>query len=234
MLLAVAQPLSTRLFAWTGHGTPEVEQASVSEGPVTPAGEAFAIWAPLFAGSLAHAGTDLLSRHDDDPVATAAGWWVNAAPAGNVLWSLNAQFRRLDAISVALIGGSAASALTAVVRADRGPETPARRSIRRYIAPLAGWLSAAAFANVETALNRPRVPSRSGATARAVGLIAVAAAAAGAVTASLEDGRPYAAAAGWGFTGIALKAVRERSRAVAVAVAALLGVLRLVAAVRSR
>jgi hypothetical protein len=229
LTLAIAQPLSTRMARWSGRGTPEIEQAAATAGPVTPADGAFVIWAPLFAGSLAYAAADLRAARDGDPVARAAGWWANATLAGNIAWSVNSQLRRLDALSVALIAASAASAITAVARAEARSDTPARRSTARLIAPLAGWLSVATFANVETAANRRYgPPERAAAIRRAVALVAAASTTASGTVIALRGSPGYALAAGWGLVGIAVKALRSRQRPVAGAAA--LGVLGLATA----
>jgi hypothetical protein len=218
LALAVAQPLSTQLAAWTGRGTPEVEQAAATEGPVTPAGGAFAIWAPLFAGSLAHAAAEAGRVRAGRPAAGAAGWWANAALAGNVAWSLNSQFRRLDEVSVALIFGSAAAATTAVALAERGRAGSAGSVLARSFGPLAGWLCVAAFANVETTLNLLQGrPGDDRAVRRAVPLIALASATGSAAAVAVRGNPLFVVTACWGLGGIALKALRHRQAPVAVA-----------------
>ncbi|MCO1657608.1 hypothetical protein [Pseudonocardia humida] len=219
LALAVAQPLSTRLARWTGRGTPEVEQAAATEGPVTPAGGAFVIWAPLFAGSLAHASAEAGRVRAGLPSAGAAGWWANAALAGNVAWSLNSQFRRLDEVSVALILGSAAAATTAAALAERGRAGPASTGLARSFGPLAGWLCVAGVANVETTLNLRRGRPRDAAAEerRAVLLVATASAIGSAATVAVRGNPLFTLAAGWGLGGIAVKALRHRRTPVAIA-----------------
>ncbi|WP_328307921.1 tryptophan-rich sensory protein [Actinomycetospora sp. NBC_00405] len=218
LALATAQPLSTRAARWTGRGRTEVEQATATEGPVTPAGWAFVIWAPLFAGSLAYAATDLRRERAGEETSGAAGWWANAALAGNVAWSLNAQFRRLDEVSVALILGSASAATTSVALAERDPRAGAGRATARYIGPLAGWLCVAAFANIETTRNLRRGrPEDRQATRSAVALVAAAATVGGAAAAVVRGHRGFALAACWGLTGIAVKALRHGQAPVATA-----------------
>lgn len=224
LALAGAQPVSTRMARWTGRGKTEIEQASATEGPVTPAGWAFVIWAPLFAGSLAYAATDLRRVHAGNAASGAAGWWANAALAGNVAWSLNSQFRRLDEVSVALILGSASAATASVARAERDPEGEAGAAASRYIGPLAGWLCVAGFANIETTRNLRRgCPEEEDAVRGAVRLVAAAATVGSAATVVVRGNPGFAVAACWGLTGIAVKALRD-GRA-PVATAAGLGVL---------
>lgn len=215
--LAAAQPLSTRLAQWSGRGTPEVEQAVATEGPVTPAGGAFVIWAPLFAGNLAYAAAEVGRVRAGDTLAGAAGWWANAALAGTVAWSLNSQFRRLDEVSVALILGSAGAATTAVALAERGRAGPSGRDLARSFGPLAGWLCVAGFANVETTLNLRRGrPQDDRAVRRAVSLIAAASTVGSAAAVAVRGNPLFALAACWGLGGIAVKALRRRQAPVVV------------------
>ncbi|MDD7917463.1 hypothetical protein [Actinomycetospora callitridis] len=218
LALATAQPMSTQMARWTGRGTTETEQATATEGPVTPVGWAFVIWTPLFAGSLAYAATDLRRVRAGEAVSGAAGWWANAALAGNVAWSLNSQFRRLDEVSVALILGSASAATVSVALAERDPEGAAGAAASRYIGPLAGWLCVAGFANVETTRNLRRGrPEGEDADRGAVRLVA-AAATVGSATAVVVRGNPgFAVAACWGLAGIAMKALRDGRAPVATA-----------------
>ena len=218
LALAAAQPLSTQMARWTGRGRAEIDQATESEGPVTPVEWAFVIWAPLFAGSLAYGATDLRRVRAGEAASGAAGWWANAALAGNVAWSLNSQFRRLDEVSVALILGSASAATASVALAERDPEGEAGRAASHYVGPLAGWLCVAGFANIETTRNLRRGrPVGEDAVRGAVRLVA-AAATVGSAAAVVVRGNPgFALAACWGLTGIAVKALRDGRAPVATA-----------------
>lgn len=221
VVLATAVPLSTQLARWTGRGTPEVEQATASEGPVTPAAGAFVIWAPLFAGNLIYAVSDLKGVRNGGGVSPGAGWLANAALAGNIAWSVNSQFRRLDEASVALIGGSLATSAAAVALAERRRDRPENRTLARCIGALAGWLSVATFANVETTLNLRRGhPDDEAATRRAAALVGVASVAASAICIGLRGNPAFALAAGWGLGGVALKARRRGQWPVASAATA--------------
>jgi hypothetical protein len=220
-VLATAVPLSTQLARWTGRGTPEVEQAAASEGPVTPAAGAFVIWAPLFVGDLVYAVSDLKGVRNGGGVSPSAGWLANAALAGNVMWSLNSQFRRLDEASVALIGASLATSTAAVALAERHAARPENRILARSIGALAGWLSVATFANIETTLIvRGDRLDDDAAVRRAAALVAVASAVASSIVVGLRGNPPFALAAGWGLGGVALKARRRHQWPVLGAAAA--------------
>ena len=83
--LATAQPMPTLMARWTGHGKTEIEQATATEGPVTPAGWAFVIWAPLFAGSLAYAARDLRAQIEASIVRAAVALPLAVNPVVTVV-----------------------------------------------------------------------------------------------------------------------------------------------------
>lgn len=224
--LAVVQAALPALPRLIRRASTEQEQARPPEGPLTPPPGAFAIWGPLFATSLAYPLVRL--RGADRRETGTADALVGLTFALNSLWSLNSQFRRLDALSVALIGAAATSATAAVERSTSAD--PADRARAALVGPLAGWLTVATAANLEVAGNVHRGrPRRAWETRRAAGLLAAASALLGLQARRNHGNLPFAAASGWGLAGILLKAGRERRTAVAVV--ALLGLTGLGASV---
>jgi tryptophan-rich sensory protein len=199
LALAAALPVATQVATLTGRGRAEVEQARAAEGPVTPASQAFVIWAPIFASLLGYGAQRLAAPSATrDPAAIAL---VRTALLGNILWSLNAQFRSLDQASVALITASAAPATAALARFEAlSPRNPGARLAANLIAPLAGWLSVATFANLDAT---QRLTGRTLLDPESTVAVATAATAAGAVAS--RGNILYAAAGGWGLAGIAYK-----------------------------
>lgn len=226
--LAAAQAALPVLPRLVRRASTEEEQARPPEGPLTPPPGAFAIWGPLFATSLAYLLVRLRGAARRETGMPDA--FVALTFALNSLWTLNSQFRRLDVLSVALIGVAATSATIAVERSTAAD--PADRARAALVGPLAGWLTVATAANVEAAANvhRGRL-RRAGETRRAVGLLAGASALLGVQARRNHGNLPFAAASGWGLAGILLKAGRERRAAVAAV--ALLGLAGLGTAVRS-
>jgi hypothetical protein len=188
---------------------------------VTPAAGAFVIWAPLFAGSLIYSGLAATPRYRRDPTLRMVGGLTAAVFAGNSVWSVNAQLRDLGWTSLGLIAASAGAAASATIIAERAePRTDGARLAGWTIAPLAGWLLVATFANAEAALNtRMERPGLREEEMRAMGLIAAASGCAAALAVATRGNLPFAGAAAWGLAGIAIKNSRERRKEVTAAAA---------------
>lgn len=214
VVLSAAQPLAAYISDLTGKGMRQADRAHMSDGPVTPADGTFAIWGPLFLGSLAWAGWSALPEHRGDPALRRIGWLACGTYASNIAWSIQAQLLGLGWPSLLFIGASAASANAAMVEAEhtRGAELA-----RWTLGPLAGWLTLAAFANLEATLNdRLGRPAQQTEERRAVALLGTAAATASAMSVASGGSLPYAAAVGWGLAGTAVRNFRENKRAVAL------------------
>lgn len=219
--LTIALPLVTQVSVITGKGRPEVDQARELEGPITPANGAFVIWAPIFTCVLAY-GVQRV-RFRDELEDTRAETLVRASLIGNILWSLNAQFKDFGWQSLALIGGSAITASGAVARYARvHPENDLARSYSYLLAPLAGWLSVATFANLETTQRATGARSQDILTPPVTLLLAAAATVGG--VAATKGNVIYSTAAAWGLAGIARKNAGSAPRLAALAAAGLIAV----------
>lgn len=231
LALAVALPLTSRLHALvrSRRARPETVRARRAAGPATPAGPAFAIWAPLFAVNVAQAALRVTRDRRADPAFRRLGWLTSAAYAFNIAWSVNAQLASLGWRSVALIGAGAATSIAAAAaaagyerQARVGPDREARL-VSNAMAPLAGWLTVATFSNVEAALNTTQGrPPQDAETRRAVALVAAAGGAAAVGSLATRGNLLYGGAAAWGLAGVVAKNRRTRP---AVASAAALGML---------
>ena len=82
--LSVAQPLIAYLSELTGKGMREVDRARSSDGPLTPADGAFAIWGPLFLGSLTWASWSALPAQRNEPSVRRIGWLACGTYASNI------------------------------------------------------------------------------------------------------------------------------------------------------
>jgi hypothetical protein len=231
--LAAAQPLAAYLSQLTGKGVSEVERARESDGPVTPADGTFAIWGPLFLGSLTWAGWSALPENRADPALRRIGWLACGTYASNIAWSIQAQLSGLGWPSLVFISAAAANASSALIEAER---TPSAQLARWTLGPLAGWLSLAAFANAEATLNdRFGRPSQQTEERRAIALLGSATATASAVVIASGGSVPYAAAVGWGLAGTAVRNFREQRPAVALVACAGIALLAgITAAIQSK
>ena len=218
LFLTVALPLATQVATVTGKGRPEVEQARETEGPITPVTGAFTIWGPIFACLLAY-GVQRVRSYDEleNPPAEAL---IRASLAGNILWSLNAQFKDFGWQSLALIGASAATATGAVARYT-GPDdrNDLSRRVSYLLAPLAGWLSIATFANLDATQRFTASPSQKVVTPPVILALATVSTLGGVV--ATKGNLVYSAAAAWGLGGIILRHARHQPKLAATASAGL-------------
>jgi len=122
---------------------------------LTPAGWAFAIWAPLFAGCLAYAIDQFRPRKMLDPVYRRIGWFTAAGYLANTLWELDVIIRGITPVSALLILALLTTIMFAHTRLAH-EALPLDRARRWIVAPaiggLAGWITAASLANIASAL----------------------------------------------------------------------------------
>lgn len=201
----------------TGRGTP-VDQRAETFHAATPIAPAFAIWGPLFASETLYAWRQ--ARDGTSKLHRDIGWLTAAAFAGNTAWELQAELRGFEWQSNAIILGAAASAVTAIIRAENGNYPEAEKSkVRLPIGTLAGWLVLASAANAEASriqmLGRPD-PRRE--ENEAIALIAAASVAATTIAIATRGSGHFVAGAAWGLAGIAVRNVQEkRPRVIAAA-----------------
>ncbi len=153
LLLAVLQILVT-LLPGLGLGEPIGSRSDAIRTLITPAGWAFAIWGPLYAGSIVYAVYQALPAQRGHALLGRIGWYAAGAFLGNAVWALYTQSAQLDAVSVAII----LFTLLCLLAIYRGVvAAPGLTSGERFLAvlplsALAAWLTAAAILNVTAAL----------------------------------------------------------------------------------
>lgn len=225
LLFAILQIVVTFLPA-LGLGDQIGERSAASRTPITPAGWAFSIWGPLYAGSLAYAVYQFAPRQRDNPLLARIGWASAGAFLGNAVWAIYTQFEGLGFPS-ALIIAFTLICLLHVYRtfaAWPGPFTAGERFLVVLpLSALAAWLSAATIVNIAATLNYHGVdfgasaPMIAGAVVIVGGLIAAAA---------IWNGRGnpwYAAVFLWALAAIYAQGGQQlREVAIAVIVAAIL------------
>jgi hypothetical protein len=180
------------------------ERTEAVDTPVVPADYAFAIWGLIFATCLAYAVWQALPGRRKDATPRRIGWWTAAAFAGNTVWQLAAQSGAPDWSLALVIVPTAGAALGALLRLADAPERVAGARwllVALPVGVLAGWLSAATFANLSTALEASRVEAWPQTVWLA--LIGGAAVFASAVLLRVRGQPAYAAAVLWALFGIA-------------------------------
>lgn len=210
-----ASPLVTGGFAGYGPGAFPVPQI---DPPVQPAGWAFAIWGPIYAGLLAHALWGLVRRAD------AAAWDAPRAAliASLVLGAAWIPTARMNAgLATAMIWAMLALALLALAR---GAALPALARIPLGV--YAGWLTAASWVSVGLGLAGWGL---TGPQAAALAVLPLATAFAAAVQLRVCRFAPeYGATVIWALAGIV---AANLGRGVLVPALALAGIAALAAAV---
>lgn len=154
LVFALAQILAPLLPA-IGIGNPVGEQSADTQTLITPAGWAFAIWGPLYFGTLVYVVYQLLPRHRDSDLVRRIGWHFALAVLGNALWVTYTQLFSLGLPSVLIIVFTLVN-LLAILRIFAS--TPAfslaeRLAVVFPLSALAGWLTAATIVNIAAALN---------------------------------------------------------------------------------
>ena len=208
LLLAILQ-IAVTLLPAIGIGDPIGEQSDAARTAITPAGWAFSIWGPLYAGSLAFAVYQLLPAQADNPLLARIGWPSAGAFLGNAVWALYTQFFGLQAPS-ALIIAFTLVCLLACYRAFA--DWPARFSAgERYLvilplSALASWLTAATIVNIAAVLVWHGVEMREGAVLLAAAIVIVGGAIASAALWSGRGNPWYAIVFLWALAGIHARA----------------------------
>lgn len=138
-----------------GLGDPIQERSDAARTLITPAGWAFAIWGPLFAGSLAFAIYQALPDQKDNGLLARIGWPAAGAFAAIGMWAVYTQFNALDLGSVAIILTALAFLMTVyrrLVGLDRRFTAGERWAAMLPLSALAAWLTAASIVNVAATL----------------------------------------------------------------------------------
>ena len=208
LVAAIAQiagsPLGTAL---AGRSVGEVSDATRSL--ITPAGYAFSIWGPIFAGALAWAVYQTLPGQRDRGVHRRTGWPLAAAFAGNAVWELVFPLvgDRVPVLPAVLLFAIVAAAATAWARLQAIPLTGLPRLLPAAVTGLLlGWVTLASAVQVATAGVALGAPAR-GAAAQVWAVIALAAVAAlgtALVGVARVAAGPFALAVVWGLVAIAV------------------------------
>lgn len=138
-----------------GLGEPIGDRSDNVSTAITPAGWAFSIWGPLFAGSVAYALYQLAPGQRQNRLIDRIGWASAGAFLGNGLWALYTQSLALNAGSALIIIFTLACLLS-IYRAfaeHRGAFTTGERFLVVLpLSALAAWLTAATIVNISASL----------------------------------------------------------------------------------
>lgn len=176
--------------------------------PIIPAGYAFSIWGPIYAGALAYAVVQALPANGAREDFRRAGWGSAVAFLATAVWLLLAVRPALIWWTVAVfavIGLGLARALAALDTAARkgGPRPRYERwLVRAPISVFLGWTSVAIFANSAAALRATGMTRPGGETGISLALLAVGTAIAVATTRWTRGNGWYVGTVLWALVGI--------------------------------
>jgi hypothetical protein len=225
IVFAVLQILATML-PQLGFGEPIGEQSDDVSTLITPAGWAFSIWGPLFAGSILFAIYQALPSQRTSPLLARLRWPAAGAFLGNALWAIYTQCFDLSLISAAIILFTLTCLLIAyrrLARWDRPFSTGEKWLAVLPLSALASWLTAASIVNIAAALKFHGIEAGESAPLVAAIIVLVGGAIAAAATLAGRGNPPYALVFLWALAAIyADGGQRETLIAAATAIAALL------------
>ena len=229
VLGAFGQIGATIYLVASGAGDYFAEAASGGEVPIIPAGYAFSIWGPIYAGSLAYAVWQVLPRNRSRALFRRAGWGTALAFAATTGWLVVAARPERVWGTVALfvaVGAGLAVALRAIERHVHDLSRVEGWLVRAPIAVFLGWTSVAVFANLASAMRYSGLTRPGGETGLTLVMLAASTAIAAWVTAATRNGW-YAGTVAWAASAIAVANVvaADRPRNLLVAGAATIGAL---------
>ncbi|MDB5370154.1 MAG: hypothetical protein JWP20_1712 [Roseomonas sp.] len=206
LVLPLLQPVMGALAPVFGIGMTMGQMSAASETPVTPAPYAFSIWAVIFTLAIAWGIWQALPAGRDSVAARRLGWPLAGAFACSNLWMLLAQLtdNGWHLVVVILLFLACALAAFFIARSEPRVGWPDVWIIAPLTGLMAGWVSAATFANIAGAAVMSGAIAPDGA-AGALAAILILLAAGGFALGVLWVGRGapwYAAAFCWALVAI--------------------------------
>ncbi|KQM97622.1 hypothetical protein [Sphingomonas sp. Leaf25] len=188
-----------------GIGAPIGSQSDSVSTLVTPAGWAFAIWGPLYLGTLVFAGYQALPANRYDPLLARLRWPAAGAFFGNGLWALYTQSFGLSIVSVAIILFTLGCLLRAYRTLAAWPtrfSAGARWCAVLPLSALTSWLTVASTVNIAAALRFHGVDAGESAPLIAAAVMIVASAIGALALLRSAGNPPYALVFLWALTAI--------------------------------
>ncbi len=155
VILAVIFQIGATFLPSFGIGEDIGSRSDATRTLITPAGWAFAIWGPLFAGSVLFAIYQALPLQRHSALLDRIAWPAAGAFAGNGLWAIYTQLNALTIISAIIIVGALICILAVyriLVLVDRNFKTSERWLVMLPLSALAAWLTVATIVNIAAML----------------------------------------------------------------------------------
>ena len=242
--LAIAAPLMFAILQilipvlpQLGVGEPIGDQSDTVRSLVTPAGWAFSIWGPLYAGSILFAVYQALPSQRDNGLLMQIRWPAASAFLGNAVWALYTQSFGLSVISALIILFTLISLLIIMRRFVfwSAPLTSGERWCAVLpLSALASWLTAASIVNIAATLKFHGVEGGDATPIIAAAIIVVGGVIAAAALIRIQGNPPFALVFLWALAAIYSSGGTEASEvALATGIAALLVIVTTIVGLRS-
>lgn len=209
-----------------GLGEPIGAQSDSVRTLVTPAGWAFAIWGPLYTGTILFAIWQALPAQHDNRLVAHLRWPAAGAFLGNALWAAYTQVFGVSALPVVIITSGLVGLLAIYRRFYDWPQPFSRGECWLAVLPLsalAARLTAATIVNIASTLRFHGVEAGDAAPSMAAAVVVVGGVIAAAALVAGKGNPPYALVFLWALGAIYAAGGQEAGIvAGAVAVAAIL------------
>ena len=155
LIFALTQIIAGYVFIIFNVGHNIASSSAASETPVIPAGYAFAIWGFIFSFALVYAIYQARPSERENHIFRNLGWFTAGAFFFNTVWELVAQLVTFSWPTFFVIVIILFFALAALFRlpAYKNLKVADRWLVFVPVSSLAGWVSAATFANLSSVLN---------------------------------------------------------------------------------
>jgi len=155
ILVAVVVQIGATYLPALGFGENIGSRSDDIQTLITPSGWAFAIWGPLFFGSICYAVWQALPGQRNNALLDRIGWWSVGGLSAQGIWAVYTQSAALTFISAIIIMFSLVC-LLAIMRQLAGLHrlmtTGERWLVGLLFTALAAWLTAASIVNISAAL----------------------------------------------------------------------------------
>jgi hypothetical protein len=214
IFFAVSQIATGSFAQLTGIGKSIQSQSNRFETPVIPSGYAFAIWGLIFSAALVYSVYQLSPSQKANPLLRKIGFWTAAAFAGNTAWQLVAQLLTFNWPTVIIIIFVLYCSLKALLnfteyRSIYKLTNKENNIVGILVGSLAGWVSAATFANLSSVLNQLNITFGLSINALSLIIITTASLFAGYIIYRFRGNGWYTSAVVWAFVAIFLANIRD-------------------------
>lgn len=234
VIFAVTQILAGGLHEFTGWGRSIAGQSAGSQTAVIPATYAFSIWGFIFLFGIFYAVYQALPKQKTNELLRRIGFFTAGAFFFNTVWELVAQlvsFNWPTLIIIILILISSLGAMWRMTTYKKSLSLKEKWFVNVPVSVLAGWVSAATFANLSSVLNQLQFSNFGLSATDFAIVIIILAGIFGAVITIINRGNIlYGLTLVWALVAIVIANVQRPNSSVAVVAGSMIVVIGLVVA----